>query len=105
MSGRRKSSIKNTKSQHGASMKLIAVLVIAVCSVLGFRTWRVNQETKQYAEVRDVLIEEIKEEEARTGELEERAEYLSSDKYIEDVAREKLGLIYEDEIIFRKSGR
>ena len=105
MSGRKKSSTKRAASRHSASMRLIAVLLIAICGVLGFRTWRVNQETQQYAEVRDVLIEEISEEQERTGELEERAEYLKSDKYIEDVAREKLGLIYENEIIFRKSGR
>ena len=34
--------------------------------------------------------------------IEEQAEYQKTDAYIEDLAREKLGLVHEDEIIFKK---
>lgn len=33
--------------------------------------------------------------------IEEESAYRKTDKYIEDVAREKFGLVYEDEIIFK----
>ena len=36
----------------------------------------------------------------RTEEIEEFEEYAGTDSYIEDVAKDKLGLIYENEILF-----
>lgn len=37
----------------------------------------------------------------RSKEIENLKEYVQSDKYIEDVARDKLGLVFEDEILFQ----
>lgn len=31
--------------------------------------------------------------------------YTKTKKYVEDVAKEKLGLVYEDEILFKASGK
>ena len=33
--------------------------------------------------------------------LEEREKYMQTDEYAEQVAKDKLGLVYEDEIIFK----
>ena len=41
------------------------------------------------------------EEEARAKAIEERRAYVQTRSYMEDVAREVLGLVYKDEIIFR----
>lgn len=43
---------------------------------------------------------QITEEEERTKELEEYEKYTKTVKYVEEVAKEKLGLVYEDEIVF-----
>ncbi len=47
------------------------------------------------------LEEQIEEEKARTKEIEELSEYVGTDEYVEDVAKEKLGLIHENETIFK----
>ena len=44
---------------------------------------------------------QIEAEKKRTEEIEEFRKYTKTKKYIEDVAREKLGLVYEDEIIIQ----
>jgi cell division protein DivIC len=46
------------------------------------------------------LKEEITEERDRAKELQEMKAYVQTKKYVEEVAREKLGLVYKDEIIF-----
>ena len=46
-------------------------------------------------------MEQIAEEEERTKEIEEYAKYTQTKKYIEEVAKDKLGLVYEGEIIFK----
>lgn len=45
------------------------------------------------------LTEQIEEEKLRTQEIEEFEKYSQTKKYKEEVAREKLGLVYEDEIL------
>ena len=37
----------------------------------------------------------------RAGEIANLEEYVNSDEYIASVARDKLGLVFEDEILFQ----
>lgn len=46
-------------------------------------------------------MELIEAEERRAEEMDELEAYTKTKKYIEDVAKEKLGLVYEDEVIFK----
>lgn len=52
-----------------------------------------------YQERDKVLQEQIDAETERAEEIEDRRAYVQTKKYIEEVAREKLGLVYENEII------
>ena len=56
---------------------------------------------RAYKEQEIELQKQIKEEEQKAKEIEKLEEYVGTDEYIEDMAREKLGLVYEDEIIFK----
>ena len=46
------------------------------------------------------MQEKLEEEQTRTDKLEEQKRYVQTKEFIEQYAKEKLGLIYEDEIIF-----
>ena len=54
-----------------------------------------------YKEKEQLLTEQIEQENIRKEEIEEFKKYIKTKKYIEDTAREKLGLVYEDEIIIQ----
>lgn len=99
--GRRKSC----SSGHRGSMKIIMVILLVVCGSIGVCTWQIHQKTNEYALMEENLQQQIADEEKNQKIIEEQAAYLKSDDYIEDLAREKLGLIYENEIIFKKQGR
>ena len=47
------------------------------------------------------LEAQIAEEEEKSEEIEEYSKYVQTKKYAEEVAKDKLGLVYEDEIIFK----
>jgi cell division protein DivIC len=47
------------------------------------------------------LEEKKKSLEKEKEDIEEKKEYMKTDKYIEEVAREKFGLVYNNEIIFK----
>ena len=44
----------------------------------------------------------VEEEKARTQEIEDLKDYMLTDEYVEQAAREKLGLVKENEIIFQE---
>ena len=46
---------------------------------------------------------EIVKEEQRAEDIEEYRKYTETREYIEEVAREKLGLVYEGEVIFKEA--
>ena len=48
------------------------------------------------------LNQQIEEEKARTQEIEDLKDYMLTDEYVEQAAREKLGLVKENEIIFQE---
>ena len=48
------------------------------------------------------LEEKIENEIARTKEINELKEYMTTDEYAEQFAREKLGLVKENEIVFQE---
>ena len=50
---------------------------------------------------RSQLMEEIGKEEQRTEEIKEYEKYTQTKQYIEEVAKDKLGLVHEGEIIFK----
>ena len=49
-----------------------------------------------------LLQEQIEAEQERTKEIEEYEKYTQTKKYIEEVAKDKLGLVHEGEIIFKE---
>lgn len=50
----------------------------------------------------DSLEEAIENEKTRTEEIEELKKYMETDEYAEEVAREKLGLVKDNEIVFKE---
>ena len=59
-----------------------------------------QQELDEKLALHERLIEQ---EYARAEELKELATYTKTKKYAEEVAKDKLGLVYENEIIFKET--
>ena len=89
-------------SKHLGSVRLILVLLLVISSALWLRTWSVHRETLEVVQAQEKVTAQIEEEKRNQEAIQEKVDYLRSDAYIEDLAREKLGLIYENEIIFKK---
>ena len=61
-----------------------------------------KKELKENEEKIESLNLEITEEEKRKEEILEFEKYTQTDEFVEDTAREKLGLVHEDEVVFIK---
>ena len=60
-----------------------------------------GQRNAAYVEELAQLQNKIDAEEARTQDIADLEAYMQTDEYAEQVAKDKLGLVYEDEIIFK----
>lgn len=78
---------------------------IAVVFVLSIVIWNGKQSLVEknmvYAAKKQELSQKIVEQESRSQSLEEYKKYVQTKKYVEEIAKEKFGLIYPDEIIFK----
>ena len=57
----------------------------------------------QTNENRKAQLEEITTEDVRTKDIEDMQEYMQSDEYTEKIAKEKIGLVKDNEIIFKEN--
>ena len=81
-------------------MIMVALIMTGVLLVSGRKySARIESGEQQKTE----LAEQLEDEYARTEEIQELQEYMQSDEYKEQVAKEKLGLIKDGEIIFKES--
>ena len=97
--GRRRVAFRK-KRQNRLGMILVSIVVIMVFTVILIKSISLQTKKAAYDEKEALLEQQIEEEEARTEELIEYEKYTNTAKYVEEVAKEKLGLVYEDEIIF-----
>lgn len=79
----------------------ILLIVLAVLAVSAIGSLQLKQKNRSYESREKVLEEAIADEEERAKEIEDLEAYTKTKKYVEDVAKDKLGLVYEDEIIFK----
>lgn len=90
------------RRKKGTGIGVIAFIVLILFGIISYRRFGLEQEeaTKD-ADIKK-LNTQISEQEERAVDLENLSIYNESKQYIEDIAREKLGLVYEDEIIFQR---
>ena len=100
MAGRRRRPSKSNRRGLAA----IAVVVLVLLVTLMVQSQKLKDSNQQYESQKAELEQQIRDEELRTGEIENLKDYVNSKEYIEKIAREKLGLVYEDDIIFKAEG-
>lgn len=91
------------KRGHNGKMLGICVIVLAFIAVMAVQIYRIKLKDENYAAKEQELIQQYEDETQRAAELDELEDYMESSEYIEDVAKSKLGLTYENEIIFKES--
>ena len=82
-------------------MLLVTTVVLMMLLVVTVRSVELRERRSTYMAREEALLQEIEAEKARTTEIEEYGKYTQTKKFVEEVAKEKLGLVYEGEIIFK----
>lgn len=94
-------SIRRSSKKRGGTLS-VAVIVVAFLIVMIFQIVQLKNKETAYAQQTAELNKQLKEETERTDEINALADYMQSEQYIEDMAKSKLGLAYDNEIIFKE---
>ena len=95
---------KRARAKHQLQHKLSMIAITAVILILGvtlsIASISLKSKNDVYKAQEAELESQIKAEQDRADEIDELEEYVGTDEYVEDVAKEKLGLVYPNEILF-----
>lgn len=89
------------KRQNRFGMFLAYIVVVMLLIVVAFDSVQLKAKKDTYLQKEAALEEQIEAEQKRAQEIEEFEKYTHTKKYVEEVARDKLGMVYEGEILFK----
>ena len=98
---RRRSAGARSRGENHAGMIAILIVVCLIFAVLLLEGWRLRGRIHDNEARGTELQAAIEEETARTAQIESRREYMQSDEYIRQAAKDRLGLVESGEIIFK----
>lgn len=99
--GRKKVAYRK-RTQNRFSMFLVTLVVLMILIVVSVKSLDLKKNLETYTVKEEKLLNQIADEEKRAEELEEFRKYTQTKKYVEEVAKDKLGLVYDGEIIFKE---
>ena len=92
------------RHQNRFSLFLVSLVVLMIMVVVAVRSVELQRKIAGYDTQIASLSAQIDAETARAEEIEEYRKYTQTKAYVEEVAKDKLGLVYEGEILFVKFG-
>lgn len=90
------------RHQNRFSMFLVTLIVVLIMVIVWMKSLELRQKIDSYTEREALLNAQIAAEEARAQEIEEYGKYTQTKAFVEEVAKDKLGLVYEGEILFKE---
>ena len=95
-------SKKRRKKKYRSGRVCISCIALVVTVILSFQIVRLYHQDQGYQQQQQELEARLEEEQQRAEDLEKQKDYVGSEQYVEDVARSKLGMVYQDEILFKE---
>ena len=90
------------RNNKGTGTGIIVFVVLCFLGIVALGKIKLDDKKKDLDITVKVLETRINEERERSAEIKNLEAYVQTKKYIEQIAREKLGLVYDYEIIFKE---
>lgn len=79
----------------------ITMVVVSLGVVVNVKSGSLRKKDLEYQTREETLVRQVEQEKSRANELEEYRVYVQTKQYIEEVAKQKLGLVKPDEILLK----
>jgi len=93
--------LRRKRKKRRTGLGLIAVMVLMICGIVTYNRQELDKANVKSAARIAELKDNIEQEQELSEDIQEKKAYVQTKKYIEEMARKKLGLVYKDEIIFK----
>lgn len=93
---------KKRMNQNGIAMLSITFVVGVLFIAMMTMSLNLQQQISDCKTEMKEVQNQIDEENERTKEIDETKERMDTDEYVAEVAREKLGLVKDNEIVFKE---
>lgn len=104
----RRERVARLKRQRRSALAGMAIAVVVVIA-LGVVLWKgkagLAEKNKDYQNQITELQSQIDDENDRSKELSEYEKYVKTKKFVEEIAKNKFGLIYPDELVFKPNNK
>lgn len=90
------------KRKRSAGTISIGIIVLAFLTIMSVQIVKLKQKVEVQNEQLEELNEKLAAESERAEEIEQLEESMQDTQFVEDQAKSKLGLVYENEIIFKE---
>lgn len=101
---KRKKAAYRRKNQNRFSMFLVSLVVVMILVVVAVKSIELNAKSADNREQIDSWNAKIAEEQMRKEELEEQGIYMKTKQWAKEMAN-KMGLVFEDEILFEEKDK
>lgn len=98
---RRRQKRLRQPGMYKSSMLAVSFVVLLLVIVLSVNAVTLKAKDKAYQAQEQELKRQIEEEKERAEEIDKLEQYVGTDEYVKEVAKDKLGLVNEGEIIFK----
>ncbi len=98
---------RKRRDRLGNRLAIIGITLVVFCLgvVVNFKSSSMRQKDEEYQVREEALMAQVEKEQTRADELEEYRVYVQTKQYIEEVAKQKLGLVNPDEILLKPSDK
>ncbi len=102
MKNAKRTNKKRALNYNRLGMLAIAMVVLMLLGISVMQSSRLENRLMLYNNKAETLEERIEEEIDRTEEIDNLKKYMKTDQYAEEIARNRLGLVKENEIVFQE---
>lgn len=100
--GQKVAAFRKPKKKGHLGVVLVLITLVVFVGLFGYNSLALRQQEQELDAEIAVMNEKLQQEQDRTTELEQFETYTHTKKYAEEIAKEKLGYVYEGEIVFQK---
>ncbi|MCR5213570.1 MAG: septum formation initiator family protein [Eubacterium sp.] len=93
--------VKKSNRQSRLALTVVFFMMVVVVVICFVHIARLQEKDKELTIVQNQLESQLEDANNKAVELEEREKYMKTKKYIEDEAKNKLGLVNSDEILIK----
>lgn len=89
------------KKRTRTGLYLVMTVVLLFCATLGFHSFSLRADCQAMEQQKEELEARKVELEKEHETIQQKKTYMTTNEYVEEMAREKFGLVYDNEIVFK----